>query len=366
MLQKLRCGLVLLVCLLFLSDAARCAAVEGGSRRLVSPQLLEHANLEIVWDNELPIKKGESLERLVLLDNRIYAFSDRNYIVSLNREEGIFVFSRPVAPVGYAVLGLELYQNRVLSIIGERLVEIDPETGKELGSEYLGIGVTCPAVRNSSYFYLGGTDRRLRALRAADKVKVFEVAAENDSMISSIVADERFVVFATDAGNVISIRPDAPWRLWQFEAEGGVVGPIVRDRESLFFASEDTNVYKLNVLTGEFVWRYEAAAVLDTAPRVTREVVYQYVSDSGLTAIDKRSGKFKWKLEEGVDLLAESDGKAYVITKIGTLVVMDNERAKRLYTVNFAGVSRYVTNVADSKIYIADDAGRIACLRPIK
>ncbi len=97
---------------------------------------------------------------------------------------------------------------------------------------------------------------------------------------------------------------------------------------------------------------------------MTREIVYQYVRDKGLTAIDKRSGKFIWQVPGGVELLAEADGKAYVITKIGTLVVMDNRKAKRLYSVNCAAVSRYVANVADSKIYIADEAGRIACLKP--
>jgi len=65
-------------------------------------------------------------------------------------------------------------------------------------------------------------------------------------------------------------------------------------------------------------------------------------------------------------LLAESGRKAYVITNTGKLVVMDNKKAKQLYSVNFAGVSRYATNVADSKIYIADESGRIACLEPVE
>jgi hypothetical protein len=51
---------------------------------------------------------------------------------------------------------------------------------------------------------------------------------------------------------------------------------------------------------------------------------------------------------------------------VGTLVVMDNKKAKQLYLVNFAGVSRYASNVADSRIYIADKSGRIACFKPIR
>ncbi|MHC4659659.1 MAG: outer membrane protein assembly factor BamB family protein [Planctomycetota bacterium] len=313
------------------------------------------------------MKKRESLEQLFILGNRIYALSDHNYIVSINREKGNFVFSRPFAPPGFGVLGLEHYKDRLISMVGNRLVEINPETGTELRSKRIGYGVTCPVARNSSYLYVAGADRRLRTYRAEDRVKLFEVAAQNDSLITSVIADDRLVVFATDVGNVISITPDRPEQVWQFDAADGIVGPIVRDGESLFVASKDTYVYKLNIRRGSPpVWKYQAEAILNKAPRVTREVVYQYVRDKGLTAIDKKTGKFMWQVKEGLDLLAEAKGRAYVIKKSSELVVMDNKRKRQLYSVNFAGVSRYAANVADSKIHIADEAGRIACLRPVE
>jgi hypothetical protein len=98
----------------------------------------------------------------------------------------------------------------------------------------------------------------------------------------------------------------------------------------------------------------------------TGSVIYQYVWDKGLTAIGKESGKAMWQAAGGVDLLAEAAGKAYVITGKRTLVVMDNKKGTQLYSVNFAGVSRYITNTEDSKIYIANEDGRIACIRPIE
>ena len=206
----------------------------------------------------------------------------------------------------------------------------------------------------------------MHVLRAEDKIRIFELGGQNNAMITSIIADDNFVVFATDAGNVISIAPDEPKPLWQFPAAGGIVGPIVRDAKSLFVASKDTNVYRLNILTGKFVWKYQTGGLLDRGPLVTQKVVYQYVYNEGLTAIDKKNGKFMWQLQEGVDLLAEAAGKAYVITNMRTLVVMDNNKAKWLYSVNLAGVSKYVANTVDSKIYIADETGRIACLKPVE
>jgi outer membrane protein assembly factor BamB len=377
MLKMFRHRSVLFLGVFVLCCVVGCAAREGGSRktvfrspfsrRLVSPKLVEHAKLEVVWEKELPIGETESVERLFILGNRLYVLSSQNYITSLNRENGNFVFGRSLAPAGFVVLGLQLYENELVSIVGNRLVEIDPDSGTERSSKRLEFGITCPAVRNSSHFYLAGADRRLQVWRAEDKVKLFEVAAENDSIITSVVADDDSVVFATDAGDVISIVPDRRRRLWQFNAADGIVGPIVKDGESLFVASKDTYVYRLNVRTGPPpVWKFQTGAILDKAPLVTRRVVYQYVCDKGLTAIDRESGKFMWQVEKGVDLLAEARGKAYVIGEKGELVVMDNSKNKQLYSVNFADVSRYAANAVDSKIYVADEIGRVACLKPVE
>jgi hypothetical protein len=48
------------------------------------------------------------------------------------------------------------------------------------------------------------------------------------------------------------------------------------------------------------------------------------------------------------------------------LTVMDNMAGKKLYSVNFRLASRYAANTADSKIYVADEIGRIACLQPVE
>ena len=336
----------------------------GAQVSLVSAQLLKAANLELVWANKVPMRKGETLKQLFIAGGRIYSLSSGNYIAALNRRKGTAIFSRELSPAGFPVVGWEIYNDVLFSIVGDELVEIDPQTGKELGAMRLAFRPACPAARNRSYFYLGGTDRRVHTLRTDDKVRLFRVSAENDSGIVSIVADENFVVFATDGGNVVSFTPDGPKQLWQFYAADAVVGPIVRDASSLFVASKDTNVYRLDIGTGELIWKYQTQALLDRGPVVTGSVVYQYIRNKGLAAIDKKSGEGLWQLAGGVDLLAEAGGRAYVITDRGTLVVMDNGRGKQLYSVNFAAVSRYTANVADSKMYIANEDGRVACIRP--
>jgi len=361
--------LLLMIIALFLRGTAITARATQDSWQLISPELLEHAKLRMVWQGKLPVQDAETPRQLTIVGDRIYILSDHNYMFCLDSEKGSVVFSKPIAPAGFAVLGLDPYGNELVSVIGNKLVGIDKASGAEHKVANLQFGIVCPAGRNSQYFYLSGVDRRLHAVRADDKVEAFQVAAENESLITSVVAEEGLVVFATDAGNLIGIAPDRPKKLWQFDAVESIVAPIIKDGMSFYFACKDTNVYRVDMAdtTGvRLVWKYQTEAVLDRAPHITGSVIYQYALGGGLTAIDKQTGRALWSLPEGLDLLAEARGKAYLITKHRTLAVMDNSTAKKLYWVNFAAVSRHATNITDSKIYVADEFGRIACLEPVQ
>jgi outer membrane protein assembly factor BamB len=363
--KMLQCGMMLGAGFLFIF-AAGGFAQESTAGKILTPEQIKGAELKIVWENELPIRKTENLEQLLIIGSRIYALSGNNYMISLNREDGKVMLSQAIAETGFPVTGLGVYKNELFSVAGGKLIEIDLGSGRELSSKLLKFNAVCPAVRNSSYFYIAGTDRRIHALRASDKVKIFEVSAKNGSGITSVVADENLVVFATEKGDCVRITPDGPKQMWQFNAERGISEPIAADANSLFLASEDTNVYKLDRLTGKFVWKYQTGGLLEKGPRVGREAVYQYVQDKGLAAIDKNSGRLIWQLAEGIDLLAEGNGRTYVIANNGELVVMDNKKAKRLYSTGFAGISKWAANTIDSKIYIADAIGRLVCLKPIE
>ncbi len=344
-------------------------SLDNNSEHLVSPELLKNAGLEILWESALPTKENESLDKLLLVGDRVYAISDKSYVLSVNKENGRTIFTKTVKPAGLKMERLNLLDGKLFSIAGDKLIEINPDTGVETNSMDFDFSIKCPVESNSSHLYLSGSDKRLHVMDKEGGVEYFNVAADNHSLITSIIAEEDFVIFGTDQGNVISMLPDEPKRLWQFDVSEAIPGIIIKDGMSLFFASEDTNVYRLDItdmLMHRFVWKCQMAGMLRTSPRVTKDVVYQQVYSKDLTAIDKYSGSILWSLPDGIDLLAEYKGKAYVITKGQTLVVMENPTRRKLYSVNFKGISKHASNTTDSKIYIADKSGRIACLKPFK
>lgn len=338
-----------------------------GSGTLLSPILLDHANLKSVWELTLPLKKGEKFVALTLLGDRLYLRSDQNYLWSLDRATGKVVFSRSLAPAGIPVLGLTPYENSLLSVIGNRFVELDLGSGQEQRVSDLELSIVAPPVRNGEFLYIGAADRRLHVFRIKDLVRVFRVTADDDSLVTTVVADDSLVAFGTDAGDLVGMTPDAPKKLWSFKVPGAVAGPVIRDGNSFYFASSDTNVYRVDVDGGNAVlaWKHQTEAVLDRPPRVTKDFVYQYAVGRGLTALAKQTGKVAWSLREGTDLLAEVGTRAYVITKDRTLTVMDNAAGRKLFAANFAPVTDHAANTVDARIYLTDDTGRAICLEPI-
>jgi outer membrane protein assembly factor BamB len=341
-------------------------SAQDDSQWLIPRAMVASTELKIVWQFNLPMAQGESLNDMLLCGNRLCTLSSGNYLSCINKADGNVMFANSIAPTGLPVVNLESYKSELLTMVGNKLVEISADFGTEKTKTQIDTGVVCPIVRNESFFYIAGADKRIHTIRANDKVKVFEVAAENDSRITSVLAENDFVIFATEAGNVIRIATDKAAKIWQFNATSAVVGPVVHDATSLYFACRDTCVYRIELSSGKLLWKYQTQGVLDAAPQLGDKLVYQCVPGMGLAAIDKQTGKPVWQVKDGAGMLSESGDKTFVVTNSGRLVAMDNIKAKQLYSVNVALPIQYAANTADSRIYIADAQGRIACLEPAK
>ncbi len=344
-------------------------AAPQASYALIWPELLKEANLQIVWQTKLPIKteKNEILEQLYLVDGRLIANSSKNFMTCLNSRTGDVLFAKMIASENIPIHGMTLYDDMLVSVIGHKLTEINADLGTVISSVSLGFGVVCPPVKNGGLYYIGASDRRVKTFQASDKVKRYDLAAENESVITSVVEQGQWVYFATGQGNLICLEGGTRNRLWQFDTLGGaIVEPVAIHGDSLVFASKDTYVYKISRRNKSLDWKYQTAAVLDKAPRVTDHAVYQYVDRSGFDAIDYSTGKLKWHLDDGLDLLAEYQNKAYVLCQNGKMTVMDNTSDQPVLSMNIAAVNRHVSNTMDEKIYLADTSGRIVCLKPIE
>ena len=360
--RSLQVVLAVLLCGIIFSSVCSASIYEC----LLSDELLEQAGLVKVWDTVLPIGENEKLQQLFVLDRHIFGLSSSNYMVSINRITGKISFSRSFAEPGIPFEGLSIYNNELYSIVGNKIIEISPDFGIEKSSTHIKFNEVAPAVRNKYFYYIAATDKRVHALQALNKVQLFEVSAFSNSHLVSVVAQEDSFIFASKKGDLICCEADKAVKKWHFKASDAIVDRIVEDNEAVYVASRDTNIYRVDKNNGRLFWKYQVQARPKKAPVVTDKVVYQYLRDYGITAIDKKFGKKKWQLKDAVAVLAENEDLVYIITKSGKLVVMDNKKNKIKTSVDFSPVEIYLTNAMDSKIYVANKAGKLMCLQPGK
>ncbi len=345
------------------------AGTQEKSDWLVSPKLLLQSGLAGQWQLTVPLKqqKNEQIDRILVFGDYLYVLTDQNYLYCINRAKGTVRFVLQLAVAGLPVCQPQYYQNKLWFMVGNKLLVLDPESGVLSTTERLGMigtSAACSVARNSTHLFIAGADKRLHAIVADEYWQQFMVTADDDSPITSVIADDDFVIFSTLSGNVVSISSESPKRLWQFDVGGAITAPIVRDGNRLYVGSEDTKLYKFNIHTGRSLWTapFQAGAALKTAAVTGAEVVYQYAGQQGLYAVDKQNGRKLWHVPDGVGFLAEKGSLAYVLAQPAVLVVMDNKKGKKLYSVNFAAISNYVINTIDAKIYVADDRGRLMCI----
>lgn len=339
-------------------------AQTGAGAMLVSPSLLGRAGLQMGWQINLPVKQAESVERMYVFEKYLYVLTDQNYLFCIDREKGSMRFCLQLTTAGLKVHEPQYYDGKLLFTVGNRFLILDPAAGVVTESRELkniGSVAVYPVVRNSRHIFVAGLDKRLHAMVADEYWQEFTITADNDSLINSLVVDDEFVVFSTEVGNIVKTSSQKAKKLWQRDIPGRISAPIAKDGRWLYVGSVNTKLYKLDIDTGQSSWgaAFQAGAKLTDSAVMGKRVVYQCAGDNGLYAIDKDSGKMLWQVPEGVGLLAEKGSTVYVFARPGVLVVMDNNTPKKLYSVNFAGVSRHAANTTDSTIYVSDDKGRV-------
>ena len=372
--SRLQRGLLLSAVLFVLFGGTFCPVAFGAAGGtgdgvfLVEPGLLRHAGLEMGWQINLPIKSSEKVDRMYVFGGFVYVLTDSNYIFCIDRVKGSVRFGLQLAAKGLPIYPPQHYDDKLLFVIGNRLSILNPAVGAITDSRQIGVmgrSAACAAVRNSEHIFIAGAQRKLHAIVVGEYWQRFQATADDNSLITSVVADEKLVAFATDSGSVVIISSQGPVKRGQFDAGGAISAPLVRDRRWLYVSAENTKLYKLDMRTGRSGWQedFQTGASLTESAIVGKMVVYQYAGPEGLYAIDKDSGEQIWHEKGAHSLLSEDGGLANVFARPGKLMVMDNISGKELFSVNLAAVTHHAVNTADENMYLSDDAGRVMNLR---
>ncbi|HSV26704.1 MAG TPA: PQQ-binding-like beta-propeller repeat protein [Sedimentisphaerales bacterium] len=341
------------------------SAAHADAADFISTELLSNAGIQTVWQNVLPLEGGEKFSTFDRLGDGLYVLTTTNYLFAMNASTGAFRFAERAAPAGFSLHQMQRVDGMLSFVAGSSMIGLDALTGKELRRITVPYGVvTTPAI-NSKFYYMAADDGRVYAYYRSDGVLVFQASADPGSLMTNLVATDDGVAFTTDKGAVVAMAPDRPVLKWRYNSPAPIKGAIVLQDDAVYVAGMDTHIYRFDAATGRILWNHMTGSQLSTGPRVTASVVYQSAGHNGVYALDRRTGKVLWQNRDAADLLSEHNGRAYLISRNQSLIVMENATGRRIHEVNLAGVDVYASNLADGMIYIGNSTtGKIAGLKP--
>ncbi len=184
----------------------------------------------------------------------------------------------------------------------------------------------------------------------------------------------RVVAFAGTDGKVYVTRSDNARPLLRWTCGGPITAPLnsigVR---TLLVPSQDKSLWAIDLWTGTTRWNFPTGAPILQEPLVAGDDIYVVNSAGMLSAVNAESGASEWTISTlGGPLLGVTPHRLYLESIDGDMFIVDRETGTMLFdpraTHERAGLNLREfhfgpTNRTNDRMYIADKAGMVVCMR---
>ena len=396
--------------------AAGCgeqAWLSSSSSGLTHDSVLAKAGLSNYWKLDLQLQPGESIVKLVLIEENLYCLTASNWLLAVDAASGVRKWSHQVAEKGVTVFGpchgakVPIDPNmpgvdkvrvpsapaslpaRDLVLINtpDYVMALDRMTGEEVRNYRFNTYRSFSFVANTggccdgTYFYVGTTNGDVKSIRINEGVVAWSYQAGSIMSTSPqclpIPGASPRIYAATGDGDLVVLKsgslvstlwPLAGVKRWPEMAGAAVAGMHVDDRAA-FVPCLNKRVYAFSLAGGEPLWWFTANGQLYDDVQVSDNSVFQYARGDKLYALDVSNGKSRWALKQGRRVLAAMPSKdvpmAYLVDNARNLLVVDEILGKIQVTIPLTGVNLFADNTSAQAIYIGNTAGRLVCLRQI-
>lgn len=329
---------------------------------LVNRAQAEAAGLNVYWQRNLPLDKGEWFSRIVRIEENLYLITQQGRVLTLDSATGAFRWSTGLAQEGIRLLGPThgpdlVYFGSVLGIFG--LDRIHGERSLVWRSP---ITPSSPVVSDGQEMYFGTIDGRVVSIRQRDLLTTWQFGTDGLVTAAPILRGPNIYV-VSQMGQVTGATRDNKTRLWQTRTTGPVQAPPAVQGNHLYVASLDQSLWCFDMTIGRTAWRARMQYPLPNAPHATAGHVYQPIDEHGVFSLQPNDGKIAWHREEAAAFLAETNGIAWLASRDGRLLGCDATSGDIRHEIDMSA-SLYYSNVEDDAIWMADSSGQVICLRP--
>lgn len=286
--------LAALLCFTTLADAQ--------AADLVSRAALKPLDLQLYWQARVGLDAGDTIDRIVALDDNIYLLSADNRAYCVHAATGLIRWSVEVAPPGQTVRGPTHSPRAAVFTTSTGIRLFDRRTGRLIG-EPRSLVATLVEVRGDRADINIG---RLHGLTPGDTLDVFrgtesgQAAAPIARFKAELVRDRECVGRFTELdqgnrprpGDRLAARVEIP--IEQIRAPFAPSSPAVADKEYVYYGAANQRFYSLLIIGGYRSWELLTPKTVTAEPVLIGEQLYLAGQNGHLTKLNARDRSPMW------------------------------------------------------------------------
>lgn len=279
-------------------DAVASQTATGHPRRIdpfarfrdLKPEPPPLLPVEPAWQLTLPVPPSAGGD---MDDEHVYVPLRDTGLAALDRETGVVVWFRPMAPAVAPVAR----GGRVFVATSGGIEALDAASGATQWSVPLSTAVRAPMLWDTGWLVAIVDPDQVVAFRASDGHVIWRRALGAPSLYAPMAAGEGALVLSLTDGRVaaLALADGAP--LWERTLPGTLSEPAVA-RDRVFVGSTDNSLYALDADSGEIEWRWRGGGDVIGAA-ADGELVYFASLDNIVRALNRGNGNQRWKKETG-------------------------------------------------------------------
>ncbi|MCC7333475.1 MAG: PQQ-binding-like beta-propeller repeat protein [Pirellulaceae bacterium] len=299
----------------------------------------------------------------------VVATSD-GLIQNYDAETGRLLWSRPCGVSTAPAQSAALSPSGVSLIHGRHLYLLDWESGKQLQRQELKYGSSIALAVCGRVAYITDFRGRLEAYGLGITFRPWtSQIAGRDVGRPVTLADQSYCAIASTEGYVYTmVGGDKPGMWTRYEASSPFNGSLAAGNHAFYAGSSDGVLAKVSVddQFGSLNWDFTTGESLTAPPLVINDRVYLANESGTLHCLDDANGSSLWS-EVGLRVVqpfAVAGGKLYCSTVAGRIIAVDAESGRFIAGSQPMPLAALVINQSSDRLYVADTAGRMQCLRP--
>ncbi len=360
---------------LFLSLPVACSS--SRTQRAATVQLaadteIQSAALQQYWEAQLPLRSGDSLDRLFLREDNLFATTDLGEIYAVKADVGLLRWTRSLTKPDFTIYPPQQLQStrrdgHVVIATTEDLWLFDQYSGEQIRRSPVPFPPAVGVIGDAYHLYGGGSDGFLYAYRwvnqfGPDPVEIWRLACDSNVSTTPVLMDG-VLYFGTQKGHVASCSALDKAYGWLIRLGSAVEGDLAIDAGRVYAASADRSLYGIHRGTGRIIWRTRFPKPLQEGPVLKGSQLYQRCADLGISAVDVATGTINWTHPDAVAFLAESDGETAMLRRDGAIDMVDANTGEVVRSIHAGPVFATAVNTETDAIYLGYSDGRLLCLR---